>query len=102
MDEDMLARIEADPRYHRLTKARTRLAWLLTAIMLGAFFSFTALVAFNKELLAAPIGAGVTSLGIPIGFGLILLAILLTAIYVRQANGAFDRLTQEIIAGAEA
>jgi uncharacterized membrane protein (DUF485 family) len=102
MDEDMLARIEADPRYRALIHARSRLAWTLAGIMLASFFSYIALIAFDKELLSTPIGRGVTSLGIPIGFGLILLAILLTAIYVRRANGAFDRLTQEIIAGAEA
>ena len=36
------------------------------------------------------------SLGIPVGFGLIVLTILLTAIYVVRANGEFDRLTREI------
>lgn len=102
MDEEMLARIEADPRYEELIQARSRLAWVLAAIMLAAYFSFIALIAFDKELLSIPVTGGVMSIGIPIGFGLILLAIILTSIYVQRANGAFDRLTQEIIAGVEA
>ncbi len=49
--------------------------------MLVAYFGYIALVAFDKSLLARPIGGGVTSLGIPVGVGLILLAILLTGLY---------------------
>ena len=44
------------------------------------------LIAFDKSFLARPIGGGVTSLGIPVGVGLILLAILLTGLYVRRAK----------------
>lgn len=102
MNEETLAKIEDDERYQRLIRRRSRLGWLLSAIIFIAYFSFTALIAFDKELLAAPIGTGVTSLGIPIGFALILLAILLTGIYVRRANGEFDRLTREIVAEVEA
>ena len=102
MDEETLARIEADPRYARLVRERSRLGWLFAGIIFIAFFGFTALIAFDKEWLASPISDGVTSLGIPVGFGLILFAILLTALYVRRANGEFDRLTREIVAGVEA
>lgn len=98
----MLAKIEADPRYRQLIRQRSRLGWLLAAIMLLAYFGFTAVIAFDKDLLAAPLGSGVTSVGIPVGFGLILLAIGLTGIYVARANGEFDRLTREIVAEVEA
>ena len=102
MNEEALAKIETDERYRRLIRQRSQLGWMLAAIIFIAYLSFTALIAFDKELLAEPIGAGVTSLGIPIGFGLILLAILLTGIYVRRANSEFDRLTREIVAEVEA
>jgi len=102
MTEEMLARIEGDARYVALIRQRTRLAWWLTAIIFAAFFSFIGLIAFDKELLGAPIGSGVTSLGIPVGFGLILFTILLTGLYVWRANGAFDRLTAAIVVEAEA
>ena len=35
--------------------------------------------------------------GIPLGVGLILSAFVLTGIYVRRANGEFDRLNAEIL-----
>ncbi len=102
MTEEALARIEADPRYIALLRERTRLAWLLAGLMIAAFLGYILLIAFDKALLGAPIGAGVTSLGIPVGFGLILFAILLTGVYVWRANSAFDRLTAAILAEVEA
>jgi uncharacterized membrane protein (DUF485 family) len=85
-----------DPRYQRLVKRRGRFTWTLTAIMLAAYFGYIALIAFDKAVLARPIGRGVTSLGIPVGVGIILLAILLTGLYVRRANSEFDPLVRAL------
>ena len=98
---DTLARIAADPRYRALVKRRSRFTWVLTGIMLAAFFGYILLIAFNKALLARPIGEGATSLGIPIGLGVILLAIVLTGIYVRRANRDFDPMVRAIRRDAE-
>lgn len=86
----------ADPRYQRLVRRRGRFTWALTAIMLAAYFGYILLIAFDKELLARPIGRGVTSLGIPVGVGIILLAILLTGLYVRRANKEYDPLVRAL------
>jgi len=86
----------ADPRYRRLIKRRGRFTWTLSIVMLVAYFGYVALIAFDKAALAAPIGDGVTSIGIPIGIGLILLGILLTGIYVRRANKEFDPLVEAL------
>jgi len=37
------------------------------------------------------------TLGIPVGFGVIVFTIIITGIYVRRANTEFDALTEEII-----
>jgi uncharacterized membrane protein (DUF485 family) len=37
----------------------------------------------------------VTTLGIPIGMGVIVFTIVITGIYVRRANGEFDTLTKK-------
>ena len=97
MDADLLAKIQANPKYQTLKSRRTRFGWILTVVMLIAYFGYIGLIAFDKAFLARPIGAGVTSLGIPVGIGLILLTVLLTGIYVWRANGEYDRLTREII-----
>ena len=79
-----------DVRYLRLVRRRSRFAWLLTAIILGIYFGYILLIAFRRDVLAVPIGGGVTSLGIPVGIGVILAGIVLTGIYVRKANREFD------------
>ena len=96
-NERMVARIEANPKYHELKRKRNGFGWMLTVLMLVVYYGYIALIAFNKPFLAQPIGAGVTTLGIPIGMGVIIFTIVITGIYVRRANGEYDRLTAEIL-----
>ena len=97
MTDPIVARIEANPKYHELRRKRNSFGWLLTALMLIVYYGYIALIAFNKPFLATPLGAGVTSIGIPIGMGVIVFTVVITAIYVRRANGEYDRLTAEIL-----
>jgi uncharacterized membrane protein (DUF485 family) len=97
MSDSIVAKIEANPKYHELRRKRTAFGWTLTLLMLLVYFGYIALIAFNKPFLAQPIGNGVTTLGIPIGMGVIIFTIVITAIYVRRANGEYDRLTAEIL-----
>ena len=100
MQDPVVARIEANPKYQALKRQRSRFGWLLTILMLLAYYGFIGLIAFDKEFLAKPIGEGVTSLGIPIAFGVIVFTIAITGLYVRRANGEYDRLTAEILEDA--
>jgi uncharacterized membrane protein (DUF485 family) len=100
MDADLLARIQSNPKYQALKSRRTRFGWSLTVVMLIAYFGYIGLIAFDKAFLGRPIGAGVTSLGIPVGIGLVVLTVVLTGVYVLRANSEFDRLTAEILAEA--
>jgi uncharacterized membrane protein (DUF485 family) len=93
-----VAAIARDPRYRELIRRRGRFAGWLSAVMLVSYLGFILVVAFDKPLLAQPIGGGTTSIGIALGFVLILLAIALTGIYVRRANRAFDPLVDALAA----
>ena len=97
MSDPVVAKIEANPKYHELRRKRNSFGWLLTILMMVVYYGYIALIAFNKPFLAQPIGAGVTSLGIPIGMGVIIFTVLITGIYVRRANSEFDDLTTEIL-----
>lgn len=97
MLDPVVAKIEANPKYHELRRKRNGFGWLLTAFMMVVYYGYIALIAFDKSFLAQPVGAGVTTLGIPIGMGVILFTIVITGIYVRRANSEFDRLTAEIL-----
>ncbi len=100
MTDPIVAKIEANPKYHELRRKRNSFGWLLTIIMMVVYYGYIALIAFNKPFLAQPMGAGVTSLGIPIGMFVIVFTIVITGIYVRRANGEYDRLTAEILKDA--
>lgn len=98
MKDERIRRIAGDARYQALIRRRGRYAWTLSGMMLAAYFGFILLVAFDKPLLARPVGGGVTSLGILIGFTLIVLAVALTGLYVRRANREFAPMVAELIA----
>ena len=97
MDEDLVRRIVAQPRYQELKAMRTRFGWTLTAAMLLVYYGFILLVAFDKPLLATRLGSGVMTLGMPIGFGVILFTIAITAYYVVRANAVFDALSDAVV-----
>jgi len=94
---DMVARIQANPKYQELRSKRSSFGWWLTLMMMVVYYGYIALIAWNKPFLSQPIGAGVTTIGVPIGMGVIIFTIIITGIYVRRANSEFDRLTREIL-----
>ena len=100
MADPVIARIRSNPKYAELKQKRGGFGWMLTLLMMVVYYGYIALIAFNKPFLAQPIGAGVTSLGIPIGMGVIVFTIVITGIYVRRANTEFDALTAEILKDA--
>ena len=100
MQDPMVERIARNPKYQQLKATRNRLGWTLTILMLIVYYGYIGLIAFDKELLAKPIGAGVTTLGIPLGLAVIVFTIVITGIYVRRANREFDALTRDILKDA--
>ncbi len=99
MEQTLAERIAANPAYQTLRTKRSRFGWTLTIAMLVVYYGYILLIAFNKDLLSARIGDGVMTWGIPIGFGVIIFTIVVTAIYVRRANSEFDALNEQIKQG---
>ena len=97
MSDPVVEKIQRHPKYQELRARRNPLGIVLTILMLVVYFGYISLIAFNKPFLAQPIGAGVTSLGVPIGMGVIVFTIVITVFYVRIANSKFDALTEEIM-----
>jgi uncharacterized membrane protein (DUF485 family) len=96
-NDRVLERVQRDPDFHELVRRRSRLAWSLTALMILIYFGFVLTIAYNKVFLAQSLTGGVTTVGIPVGIGVILSAFVLTGIYVVRANTVFDDLTKKII-----
>lgn len=97
MEDKLVQRILDNPKYQQLRRKRSSFGWWLTAAMMIVYYGFILLVAFNKEWLSQRLGEGVMTVGIPVGFGVILFTIVITAIYVRRANSEFDDLSHAII-----
>jgi uncharacterized membrane protein (DUF485 family) len=94
---ESLARIEQDPNYQELVRRRSSLGWMLSLIILVIYFGFILLVAYAPKFLGTRMGAGVMTIGIPIGLAVIVLAFVLTGIYVRKANSSYDALIGKIV-----
>jgi uncharacterized membrane protein (DUF485 family) len=101
MDTSLADRIAADPNYQVLKAKRLRFGWTLTIAVLVVYYGFILLIAFRKDVLAARIGEGVTTWGIPIGFGVIIFTIVVTAIYVQRANREYDDLNEKVLREAQ-
>ena len=101
MRDPVIETIQNNPAYKELRRKRNRLGFALTMLMLVVYYGYVALIAFDKELLATPIGAGVTTVGIPIGMGVIIFSVIITGLYVRRANNEFDQLTRDILKGVK-
>ncbi len=100
METDLTTRILNDPNYQELKAKRSRLGWWLTLAMMVVYYGFILLVAFDKPFLAARLGTGVTTVGMPIGLAVIVFTVLITGIYVRRANNEYDALTEKIAKAA--
>lgn len=94
--EAAIAAIKADPEFQDLVRRRSRLAWLLSALMVLVYFGFVLLIAFKKDLLGESLSGGVTTVGIPLGLGVIISAFVLTGIYVAVANTTYDDMLKRI------
>jgi uncharacterized membrane protein (DUF485 family) len=84
-----------DPALLDLARRRWRMASTLTAIMVAIYFGFILLIAYNKPLLARLLVPGL-SVGILLGALVIVMAWVLTWVYVRWANVHYDRALDEV------
>ena len=97
-DEDIVERIQKNPKFLRMVGIRNNYSIIMSILMIIVYFGYILLIAFNKQFLATKISAGaVTSVGIPMGVGVLVFTIVITAIYVRRANSEFDAMKDEIV-----
>src|SRR5262245_52298081 len=93
----LIEKVMRDPEFRALVKKRSVFAWSLSAAMAVIYFGFILVVAFAPSVLGRPLGDGVTTIGIPLGLGVIVAAFVLTGVYVRRANAEFDQMTRQIV-----
>lgn len=96
MDSTMVEKIKSNPKYQQLVTTRSSFAWKLAIVMLVIYYTFIMIIAFSPSTLGTPLGAGVTTIGIPVGIIIIVVAFALTGIYTSRANKEFDALIKDI------
>ena len=98
MSESVSSRIHQNPGFLKLVKKRNAYAFVMIAMVMICYYGYILLIAFNREFLAQKISAGMTtSIGVPMGVGVILFTIAVTWIYVRRANTEFDTEMEAIV-----
>jgi uncharacterized membrane protein (DUF485 family) len=78
-----------------VSASRWRIAISLSIAMMVVYFGFILLVAFNKPLLGTPLAPGL-SLGMLLGACVIVVAWVLTWVYVRWANTHYDSALRQL------
>ncbi|SRR5690606_16902904 len=98
MSDDIVQRVMANPKYKEMTKMRTTYGWVFSAIILVAYYvGFIGIIAFDKQLFSQSISGGAMTWGIPVGFGLMILIIALTGLYILIANTKFDAMERSLL-----
>ena len=96
MNDELVQRIKANPNYQELVKKRTSFAVKLGIFVLVMFYAFILTIAFEPSLLGTKIGDGVMTIAFPIAALIIIISFITTLIYVKRANGEFEKLLEEI------
>lgn len=91
MSQEITRKIADNPAFQRFVSKRNSYSVLMTILGMISYYGFILMVAYAPSTLGSKLGAGMTtSIGVPIGLGVILFTIIITWVYVRRANTEFD------------
>jgi len=85
----------ASKEFKDLVRSKWTISVILTICLFILYYGFILLIAVNKPFLAQRIGE-FTTLGIPLGVAVIVLAWVLTAVYVIWGNRSYDDAVQSL------
>jgi uncharacterized membrane protein (DUF485 family) len=83
------------PKFKSLVATRWTVSFILTVLLFVVYYGYILLVAYNKEFLAEKVGE-FTNYGILFGVLVIVLAWVLTFVYVIWANFSYDKKVEEL------
>lgn len=98
MDRETAAKILQHPEFQKMARKKSALGWTFSALVFVMYIGYILVIGAKPELFARSVSEGsVTTWGIFIGLFVIVFSFLITGIYVRKANGEFDRLTRNAV-----
>lgn len=97
-ESDVYKKIRSHPGFDKLVRTRSGYSWLLSIVVLTLFYGFVLLVAFQPQMMGIRLGGdSMYTLGITLMFSMFVLFWILTALYVKRANGEFDDMRDAIL-----
>ncbi|AXH11604.1 DUF485 domain-containing protein [Halarcobacter bivalviorum] len=96
MNDQLVAKIKANPNYQELVEKRSSIAVKLAIFVLVLFYAFILTIAFEPSLLGIRTGDGVMTIAFPIAAAIIIISFLTTLVYVKKANGEFEELIEKV------
>ena len=91
-----LGEILASPTFKELASKRARLRWSLSLLTLLMYFGFIVLISTAGSALGRNVPGTAVPVGLLLALIMIILAVVVTGIYVRQSNSIFDRLARSV------
>lgn len=87
MDRETALKIQSSPEFQELIKERKRITLPLLALILLGYFGFILMVAFDPTALGHKLSDGVSSIGIYLGLGLLVLSFAIVGIALKLLGG---------------
>lgn len=98
LNEQQVQQILQNPDFQHMVRKKSSLSKIFSIITVVMYTAYMLTLGFNPKFFFTPVSDGsVTTVGIYLGLGVILISIILTAIYVQKANGEYDTMTNKVI-----
>lgn len=98
MERETAKKILEHPEFVKMAQKKSVLGWSFSAMVFVMYVAYIAVIGISPAHFAIPVSeGGVTTWGIYIGLFVILFSIAITGVYVRKANGEFERMTRRVV-----
>ncbi len=96
--QDVVKKVLNNPDFQEMARQKSRLGWSFSIVMFVFYVIFILYIGISPETFAQPITEGsTTTIGIYAGLFIIVFAIAITGIYVRNANGKYEDATRKVV-----
>ncbi|MCF7520800.1 DUF485 domain-containing protein [Neisseria sp. ZJ106] len=98
MDQQTLRNILHHREFQKMARQKALLGWGFSAVIFFMYVVYIWIIGSSPELLKIPVSPeGITTWGIYAGIFVIVFSFITTGIYVKIANGKFDKMTQDVV-----
>ena len=98
MDKQTAQRVLEHPKFRQMARQKALIGWGFSAVIFFMYVLYIWMIGESPETFAQPVSEGsITTWGIYAGLFVIVFSFVTTGIYVRIANGKFEKMTQEVV-----